>query len=132
MKPKISQRDSSDEEINAAVAEYVAGFKQQVVFGWGKQPVWTDNGKLLSVTNFTSEGDGYCDQWKPNYVDDANAVFQLLDSREWTITKDKNPRTFEWQYNVFCTQPLAIGIAPTFQLAACFALLKLNGVTVTD
>jgi hypothetical protein len=132
MKPRISQTDCSDEELNSAVALHVAGFTQSVIFGWGDVPMWCDNGKPITTTAFTESGDGYAERWVPNYVEDANAIFQLLDDRDWTISKDKNPRTFEWQWNVFSYQPLAMGIAPTFQLAACFALLKLNGVTVTE
>ncbi len=115
----------TEDEINAAVAEYVAGWKCEMINGaWSgdpdsSAPVWTSPSGQVSTAYFI-----------PAFTRSADAVLPLLEKwpGEWTKTgrmwielstynDEDGPGTVE-------------ATADTFPLAACIALLRANGITV--
>jgi hypothetical protein len=122
--PITIRADCSDTELNAAVAEHVAG--------WTMVRIDTQSGKDPSnperlFPNF------------PPFCTDANAVLPLLEPfLSWIahqiIAGIRIKICFRGEQTA--TNPLAHcyaeATAPTFCRAACYALLRANGVTVVE
>lgn len=120
----ISISKSSLAEVNAAVAEYIAGWKRVSTGG-------------LYAPDLPPAFNVYgIDMPVPDYATDANAVLPLLakfhcsDAQiyrgtDYYVGIDAEPREFSDKRQFEAT-------ARTFPLAACFALLRANKVTVID
>lgn len=107
---KLSLKAAAPEEINAAVAEHVAGFTVR-------------NGYITNVHGDDEEA-------IPPYSTSADAVLPLLERySEWNM--DANyPEPGRERF--VCWVENSSGTADTFPLAACIALLRAHGVKVEE
>ncbi len=114
----------NDQEINAALAEKVAGWKPS-------------NGDFDCAEAYEKTFGEVMDPHKmfPDYLHDANAVIALLERGHHDVKLNFSQTTDEW-YCVLEERFIGIkqhlGIADTFTRAACYALLRAAGVTVTE
>lgn len=130
MKPKITLTNPTDDELNGAVAEYVAGLT--ISFGcivsWRQLP----NGEPEEVQ------DGPI----PNYATSADAVLPLLEKYQvWQSIWNDNPYNGSRGCSVLVSNAFTEDLdepkdrsgwcrADSFPRAACIALLRANGVEV--
>lgn len=123
MSTPILQLPASDEEINALVAEKVAGWMEITIHPSGQ------------VIGTHPMGGPRCQV--PDYLHDANAVIELLGE----ATPHGDIRIKRRQPSVGLSAPWTVQLnstlgpihrGETFCLAACYALLRAHGVTVLE
>lgn len=112
----INLKTATPEQINAAVAEYVAGWRYT-------QP--SDKmGELWDNERGELELDG------PSFATSADAVLPLLERQEWW---SKIGHTNHVEVGYYDDGPcMAYGEAATFPMAACIALLNSKGIEVVE
>ena len=135
---------ASDAEINAAVAQTVAGWKW-VATGYTTdkppRPRWLtlaaeDTRPPLGWVFFRDqECPNPCnmrDGLHPLYTNDANAVIELLEKFDVRLQHAKTEHTNSWLIEVFVkgTGIISSGWRPSFCRADCIALLRAHGVTI--
>lgn len=118
MKPK-GRAVKTDDEINALVAEHVAG--------------WTDfyeedHGSVGLVKLGVNPASGN-DEYVTDFVNDSNAVLRLLDKceRGWHAS-NAEAQSIHGRFMVSFDGH--VGRADTFPRAACLALLRAKGIEV--
>jgi hypothetical protein len=141
--PTISQKSATDAEIDAAVAEFCAGYSKPFKTAWLKCGPFRlsffeegpEEAGLGEYSRMYKE-DGtkiYCGKphaalKSPQYLTDTKAVIALLEKHNWECWRHENG-----DYSVRLSQTSPITRSQGFTRAACFALLKASGkVSVSE
>lgn len=144
MNTKITLTNPTDDELNAAVAEYVAKWKWSRVidseFGdkWHLQGKYTESGCLspgmpwavhYEVRDRLPDGEEADLRQVPPYATSADAVLPLLYKTYWQVQQTAKAES-PLRVRIGAEQDLSFGESDTFPRAACIALLMANGVEV--
>lgn len=129
MSPTLNLTRASPEEVNAMVAEHVAGYiwlydtGHRVLMG---TPVHPSLDKWNRKAQPYKTSDIGC---APNYVNDPGAVLALLAPHLWDSWRHIGG---DYSVRIPCNSTSMFGRADTFCRAAVIALLRAAGVTVTE
>jgi hypothetical protein len=110
----------SDAELEAAVAEKVAGWKTERMSGYHAAYCSVDPFSVRGKVAYGSPHEAQADY--PRYMTDANAVVALLEKHLWECWVHENG-----DYSVRLSQTSPPTRTKGFCRAACLALLKAHG-----
>lgn len=129
MTPPLTLSEMSDAQIEAAVAEHVAGFKWRTD---GRHAMLMPDPPPDFMADTIQGKDGAvledAESFHPSYLTDANAVIPLLAKDEFHKTEFVNldPKSYrvEIYESLQSRAPIGWSNQATFCRAACFALLR--------
>ncbi len=130
--PTLNLKTATPDEINAAVAEHVAGWTR--LYATADTGLWPKElGAMVTTENGWMKAPGaQSAQRTPDYLTDANAVLSLLYRTHWEVNQTSSA-SHPIRVRIYLGPQEGSGEANNLPRAACIALLRASGkVTVLD